>query len=66
MNKKEARAILSCQSTILKALVTCETKLKGDAKLFMVNYWGAHIRSSLDGMTYGSAPIERAQERLNA
>lgn len=64
MTKKEAHAILTCQRKIFVALVECESKLQGDNKTFMVNYWGAHVRSAMSGVGYGSAPIVRAQEKV--
>jgi hypothetical protein len=63
MTKKEARAILICQQAIIRALDSCEEQLSDDELNYCQAYWGAHVRSAINGAAYGSAPIARALER---
>jgi|HubBroStandDraft_4_1064222.scaffolds.fasta_scaffold542166_1 hypothetical protein len=60
MTRKQARAILICQTAVLDALEKCEKALADEELTYFQNYWGAHIRSIVRGNGYGAAPIDRA------
>ena len=61
MTKKEARAILRLRNTVQQALAKCLDSLTTDAeRAYAEAYWMASIHQSLDGYSYGSAPINRA------
>jgi hypothetical protein len=62
MTKTNARAILAARRAILKALDTCASRLTGDDKVYFDAYWGAHVRSYVEGRGYGTAPIDQALE----
>ena len=64
MTKKEARAIVACRNKIIAALDACYLKLSIEQSQYADNYWMAHIRQSLDGHSYGSAPTGEAEELL--
>lgn len=64
MTKKEAHAIVACRDKIMAALDMCYTKLSDSQQQYADNYWMAHIRQSLDGYSYGSAPTGEAEDRL--
>lgn len=60
MTKAQAKAIIACRDKIQKALDQCEPKLSPDGRAYMQAYWGAHIRSSISGTSYGSMPVADA------
>jgi hypothetical protein len=64
MTHTEAAAILDCRRKIQAALARCRKSLKGDELIYADNYWMAHIRQSISGGSYGSAPIARAEKVL--
>jgi hypothetical protein len=64
MNKRQARAMLSCQRQINKAIDSCLEKLSSDDRMYAEAYWAAHIRSAINGSSYGSAPIKKAESAL--
>jgi len=67
MTRKSAKAILTCQKAVMKALETCRGRLKGsDEKQYFDAYWGSHVTLIMQGSGYGSAPIKRAEETLDA
>jgi hypothetical protein len=64
MTKSNAKAILACRKAILKALDDCAERLHEPDRTQFDAYWGAHIRSTMEGYGYGSAPIALATETL--
>lgn len=65
MTKAQAKAILQCQRAINRALDTCVSRLDAKDRDHAEAYWIGHIRSSINGFAYGSAPIARCEETLN-
>lgn len=64
MTKREARAIMNAKGQIEGVLNKLEAKLKGDELSYFQNYWGSHIRHSLNSDGFGCASVERALEAL--
>ncbi len=64
MTKTEARAILDFKAKIEAACKALEKKLPSTMIDYATSYYLAHIRQSVDGHSYGSAPIARAIETL--
>lgn len=65
MTKREAKAIIDCSLKIRLALNKCLDKLSEREKEYAEAYWAAHIRSTAQGMVYGSMPLNRASTVLN-
>ena len=66
MTKTEAKAYLAMQAKVHKAIDACLAKLSQRERDWAESYWAAHVRSSVDGAAYGSAPTMRAAELLEA
>lgn len=65
MTDKEAKAILLCRKRVEAALNACEAKLGEEELQYAQSYWMSHIRDSMNGRVYGSAPVAKAEERLD-
>jgi hypothetical protein len=66
MTKKQARALLVCRDRINKALDSCLAQLSYSDQEYAKCYWAAHIRSAINGTSYGAAYIEEAEEKLES
>lgn len=64
MNKSEAKAIIKAKERMESELNKLEQKLKGQELAYFQNYWGNHIRNTLNSDGFGCAPVQRALEAL--
>lgn len=64
MTKAEARALVAMQDKVNRAVEACLAKLSNREREWAESYWAAHIRASVGGTAYGSAPTGAARELL--
>ena len=64
MTKTEAKAIFAFRDAIFRACATLEKRLSPEELQYAEAYYLAHIKSAANGDGYGSAPISRANSRL--
>ena len=66
MNKRQARAVLRMQATVLKAVDKCLEALDERERTYAESYWASHMRSIVNGTGYGSVPIARALDVIES